>query len=139
MLVSALAFAVGGCTTMNRTMSYGMELGDAKPVIDGRTYNIYVHPTDNTLLLQRTIANAAGVGLVEGATFGLAQPNNVHARWRRAAEEFLRPVGCEAVEVYALDQASSWEATFKCPEGVDLRGLVAAQRSALRNGAPLHP
>lgn len=129
---------LGGCASVSRSLSYGTGLADAHPMVDGRAYRIYIHPTDPTILMQRPLGTAVGQGFVQGATLGIAAPGTAYDPWKQAADAFLAPVGCTASDVYSLGQGT-WEARYSCPAGVDLRALVMAQRQALRSGAPLRP
>jgi hypothetical protein len=134
------ALTLGGCVAVTRSASYGLELADAQPIIDGRPYRIYVHPYEDTILLQRPILTGMAQGFVRGATFHTVGAGEAYDPWKQAAKEFLSPIGCEATDVYSLGgDAGTWEARFKCPPSVDLRALVKAQRAELRAGAPLHP
>ena len=106
---------------------------DAKVLDDqGRTYTIYVHRKHDVLLIQPRMSEIIG-----GAGAVSHWPIN---SWRHAAETFVAPLGCGIPDVYAVTKAgATWEATFVCPTGVDLRATVIAQRAALQQGQPLHP
>lgn len=125
--VAAVATALAGCATPGRLMSYGPERADAFVEHEGSRVKIYAHPRDPMLLLQPAFGrgfHATG----EAAIF----------LWRAVAERFVEPAGCGISAVSYLSTAS-WEATYVCPEGVDLRALIAEQRSALQAGAALQP
>lgn len=123
-VVAAMAaLALSGCGA-GRLLSYGGELSDAVVRMGPAAFSVYVHPKDDTLLIQRRMmqtSNTDGPELI-----------------RIAASQFLAPVECTASNV-ALIGPGSWEASFACPLGVDLRSLVRDQRTALQAGAPLHP
>ncbi len=121
-----VALLLSGCASTSQLMSYGVELSDALVTVDGRRFTVYVHPRDDTLLLQPKM----GAGFL---------PNGEEPiyTWRKVAEQFVAPVGCGISAVKFLTSAS-WEANYVCPAGVDLRGLVVAQRAQLQQGAPLH-
>lgn len=117
------ALLLGGCGT-GRLLSYGGELSDAVVRMGPAAFSVYVHPTDDTLLIQRRIAQTSSD---DGA-----------ALIRIVATQFLAPVECSVGNV-SLITFGSWEASFSCPPDVDLRALVQQQRAALSAGTPLHP
>lgn len=138
--IAAVCLGLAGCAGMGRTVSYGTERADAVTTIEGRRYNLYVHPTDDTILMQRPIATGAGQAFVSGATMGIANPGFDERQWKAAAEHFVAPLKCEIGDVYLLGKNSgTWEARFECPAGVDLRDMVIRQRGMLRQGWPLKP
>ncbi len=113
--------SLAGCGT-GRLLSYGTELGDAVVRMGPAAFSVYVHPTDDTLLIQRgTAQTSAADGPV---IIGLV------------ADQFLAPTGCTSSSPTLLT-AGSWEAGFQCPAGVDLRALAASQRVALRAAQPI--
>jgi hypothetical protein len=99
----------------------------------GRRFVAYINPKLDTILLQPSMRELFG-----GAKVVDAWPI---VYWRHAAESFVGPVGCGISDVkhHGAPHSESWEATFVCPAGVDLRGLAAAQRAGLMRGEPLHP
>ena len=123
----AASIVLAGCATSSELMSYGIETADAQVMGPAGLYSIYVHPTESKLLLQPKIGKIDGL------------PSRNVAVWRQVGETFVTPVGCgiEKVEALTVDGAT-WQAWFVCPDGVDLRGLVAAQRSDLKRGYALH-
>lgn len=136
--LAILVAGLSGCAAVSRSASYGMELADAQPVVDGRAYRIYVHPQDETMLIQRPVMTSLGKSFVTGATLHIANPGAAYGPWKQAADAFLAPVGCKATDVYSLGgDTQTWEAKFQCPPGVDLRKLVRDERQSLRAGAPL--
>ncbi len=139
----AAAVMVSGCASIQRTASYndGNLTADAQIVVQGKRMNVSMHPVDNSLLAQTTVADAAGGGFIEGLTFGLARgfrpdPWAVEAAMR----EFVRPLGCEitAVRQIGANQVS-FEGDYRCPAGVDLRATVRAQTARLMQGLPIVP
>lgn len=130
---------LGGCSSMGRIMSYGTTWADAIFVVEGRRYEVYAHETDPTLLIQRSIGDAAARGFVKGLTLGVADTAPDYETWKAGAEWMVRPVGCEVRDLKPLQYESTWEFTYVCPPGVDLRALIEAQRGQLRNGVPLDP
>lgn len=137
-LVAAMAaLALSGCgASMARLSSYGTDLADAKTRVDGREYALSVHPIEDTILIQRGFGALMGQSVVEGATFGVVNFQEPMPIWRSAAQWLVEPVGCRIVEIYELER-SSFEARYECPPGVDLRRLVADNRTSLRAGQPL--
>ena len=131
------AFAVSGCGAgMARLGTYGTDLADAKTRVGGREFAIQVHPTDNTIAIQRGFGALMGQSFVEGATFGAANYQEPMPIWRSAAEWLLHPPGCRILSIYELER-TSYEAEYECPAGVDLRALVQEHRQTLRQGQPL--
>lgn len=133
-----MAAALSGCVAgMSRMMTYGNELADAKVRVGHRVFNIYVHPTDPTLLVQRGVAAAMGQGMAEGATFGATNLMSPMPIWRAAAQAVLDAAGtgCTVSEAYTLDNKTTWEARYACPDGKPLPGdLVREKRPVWREG-----
>lgn len=128
---------VSGCGAgFARLGTYGNDRADAKTQVDGREYALHVHDEDDTILIQRGFGAAMGQSLVGGATFGVVNMQEPMPVWRAAARWLLEPAGCEVVEIYQLERIS-YEAVYRCPDGVDLRQMVTDQRERLRNGLPL--
>lgn len=137
--VILVALPLAGCGAgFTRLTTYGGELADARTSVDGRNYSLYVHPSDDTILIQRGFGAAMGQAMVEGLTLNAVNMTEPKPVWRRAAEWLTDPAGCVVDDVYPLENIS-WEAPFTCPDDVDLRALVAAQRDTLREGVPLRP
>ncbi len=138
LMMLVAAFALGGCASLDRMASYGNHFADAKVKVDGRGFNIWVHPVDNDLLIQRSLGAAMGQGFVEGLTFNSLNLMEAKPVWKAAAEQITGPLGCTVTDAYTLDNRTSWEAPFTCPAGVDLRAIVHAERPELRLGQPVH-
>lgn len=119
----ALCLTLGACGT-GRLLSYGGQTSDATVRLGPATFRVYVHPQDDTLLVQRALSqtttndSANLIGIV--------------------SDQFLAPVDCRR-EAPSLISAGSWEVPFTCPREVNLRALVAEQRDALKDGAPIQP
>jgi hypothetical protein len=140
-VIAALAASmlVSACGTgFNRLTTYTQRQPDARTTVDGKGYNLFVHPIDDTILVQRGVGAALGQSFVEGATFGAVKMQEPMPLWRRAAEWLANPVGCTISEIYELERIS-WEAPFSCPAGVDLRKEVEQNHDTLRQGQPLPP
>lgn len=134
-----IASTLAGCGAgFARLGTYGNERADALTDVDGRKYSLFVHPTDDTILVQRGLGGALGQAVAEGATLGAVSMQEPKPIWRRAADWLLNPVGCATTDVYELERIS-WEAPFTCPAGVDIRRLVQDNRTTLRQGQPLAP
>jgi len=125
---------LSSCAGVGRMMSYGSDWADAKVDVGARSFAVWVHPVDRTLLVNRDTDAAIGQGLVEGLTLGGVNGNLPAPIWRAAADAVLSTMGCRAVDVYTLDNAVSWEATYECPEGVDPRVEVSTRREEWRRG-----
>lgn len=136
-IAAAALIALGGCSTMSRSLSYGNRWADARLNVEHMEYSYWLHPRDPTVLITLSTGSALARGSARGATFGLADVNPVYQQWMAGAQALVAPVGCDVTELTALDQLTTWEFTPVCPDGVDLRAVVAAQRDALRAGAQL--
>lgn len=127
--IAALTAALGlaACASVNRVSGYEIlpMSDDARNFSTAFVIHINVHPTDDTLLFNAR----ADAQLVDVAAPG-------EHLIRRVGEEFLGDTGCALGEVRSM--ARPWfEAAFACPADFDLRAAMAAQRAALRGGAPL--
>lgn len=137
----AAAMGLGGCASMQRLTSYsdGNLTADAQVWVQGRPMNVSMHPRDQTMLAQMTVADSATAGMIRGATFGLAggfkpDPREVD----RALTRFVGPTGCAVTPVQEIGHDSiSFEAAYSCPAGVDLRAIVKAQHAALMRREPI--
>lgn len=136
-VVGIAVVALAGCSNMARTASYGTSWADAIYQVYGKRIEMYAHEKDPTLLLQLSVGRVLGQGALEILTFGLADDGPSFATWKAAAEWIVEPVGCEVEELKPLMQANTWEMRYRCPEGVDLRAMIMAQRDLLRRGVPL--
>lgn len=124
-LIVALILASGlaGCAGTGRMLSYGTELSDAVVRMGPAAFSVYIHPSENTLMLQRRISqtsNSDGPQLI-----------------KIAAQTFLDPIGCTAGPASMLS-AGTWESSFTCPSDINIRALAQQQRTALQAGAPIH-
>lgn len=128
---------IAGCASTGRAMSYGNRFADARYEAGGKTFSVWIHPTEPTIMLQSTWGSAAASGAVEGATLGVANVDSSYATWMAGARALTEPAGCEVQHLRPLDQSIMWEFDYVCPEGVDLRALIMSQRAALRQGARL--
>jgi hypothetical protein len=141
--VALVALSLSGCASVQRTASYGDGnlTADAQVAVQGKRMNVSVHPSDNSLLVQTTIADAAGSGALAGLTFGLVRgfrpdPWAVEA----ALREFVRPLGCEITVVRQIGaEQVTFEGDYRCPAGVDLRATVRAQTARLMRGEAIQP
>jgi hypothetical protein len=127
-LVGAFVIAGGDCRA--NLLAYNWAGSDAMIIDTGRSFQIYVHPRQDKLLVQPSMSQAL---------------HDVPGRWplayfRHAAEAFVAPLGCgiSEMDVVGPKAGASWEASYVCPEGVDLRALIREQRRGLKTGAPIH-
>jgi hypothetical protein len=135
--VAVAVVLLAGCAGFNRILSYGNGWADGMYNAQGKRFEVWMHPKDNTILLNGSIGNAFGKGLASGATFGLAGRDPNYSTWMAGAKALLDPVGCKVLDLRPLQVQTSWEFDFDCPPGVDLRRLMREQREALRDGKPL--
>lgn len=138
--IAAALAALAGCAAVGRLASYGGSGSDASFAFDGMGYAAVLHPSEDVLLIRPGLAEGVAAGAVRGATLGAVGRMGGADRWRAAGDHFLAPAGCGVDQLQPLDQgAGYWEATWRCPPGVDLRALVTIQRDGLRRGEPLRP
>lgn len=131
----ALVLLVAGCAAgFSRALSYGNRFADARFELAGQEFTAWVHPSDQTIMIQNGYGAAVGAGVADGLGIGVDAKFD---QWRAAALHLLQPSGCQVENLRPLDQAIMWEFDYRCPEGVDLRALIMAQRETLRAGAPL--
>ena len=137
-LVAAVALALlSGCAGISRALSYGNGWADAIYTTQGKRYEVWMHPKDNTILLNGSIGDAMAKGVIGGLTLGIAGRDADASVWMTGARAFLDPAGCRVKDLYPVQLPDSWEVVYECPNGVDLRQLVREQRAALRDGKPL--
>lgn len=122
LVVSLAGLMATGCSA--RLFTYGGDLSDAQVRLGPAAFSLYIHPKDDTFLIQRRISQSASR---DGAEIN-----------RIVAETFVRPLGCTVGNVKELT-LGSWEVKFSCPSNVDIRRLAQEQRGALATGEPIHP
>ena len=133
----AAVLVLGGCANVSRMVSYGTGWADAIVTLNGVRMEMYTHPTESTIAMQVSMGRVLGQQVLEMVTLGLADNGPGIETWRAGARWLVEPAGCKVEELRPLDQADTWEARYACPEGVDLRALIEAQRSTLREGRRL--
>ena len=116
-----LATTVAGCAGMSRINSYGFETADARHNFGGRTFSVYVHPTEDTLLIQPSIADM--------------QASVSDTVMRLALEDFIKPTDCRITAPVVI-AGGSWEAHYTC-KTADLRRLIQTQKASLVAGSTL--
>jgi hypothetical protein len=138
-LYGAVAMALSGCASVSHALDYGdLRLADAKFETEHREFSLWLHPEQDTALIEGRLVDNAVQGSTRWATGGLWNIRTPYAGWREGARTFLQPVGCEVLEMTPYKTDAVWEFRYRCPQGVDLRALVHAQRGDLRDGKPLH-
>lgn len=137
--VVCATLVLGGCASVQRLSSYGMSGAQAQVAVGSKRMNVWLHPNEPALMLAATVADGMADGAVRGATLGLAgsglpRPLAIDA----AVSAWLQPTGCRATPVQEIgDQRTNFEATYSCPEGVDLRAIVNSQKASLMRGEPI--
>lgn len=128
----------GGCASVQRMASYTGG-ADAQIGVQGRRLNLWMHPSDPTIMAAMTVGDAAGGGFIRGATFGLVGGFKLDPRAIDAGlAQWLAPTGCSAEPVRELgSDSTNFEARYSCPAGVDLRSVVEGQRASLMQGAAI--
>lgn len=137
-LGAVAALLLAACAT-GPANSYGDRSADARVQVQRRWYSVWVHPTANTLLIQRDAKAVAGQMLLNSVTLNSSPSLDPETDWRAVAENIVKPLGCTSSEPLAVGNDVTREASFACPDGVDLRAAMVAQREALRRGDPLRP
>lgn len=137
--IATAALMMTGCASVQRLSSYGTGQADAQIGVQGRRMNVWLHPSEASILTGMTVGDAAGGGFLRGATFGLAggfkpDPREIDA----SLAAWLAPTGCSAAPVREIGKDSiNFEAAYRCPAGVDLPALVESQREALMLAEPI--
>lgn len=123
-----LAISTGAPAGANSILDYGSHMADAHVPMDDSFFNVWVNRRRDTLLIEPSMKTAlAGAAHFPDLT------------WRIVSEAFVAPIDCTITDIRPLSRiGAAWEATFACPEGVDLHALVKAQRSDLVKGVRLH-
>lgn len=129
-LILTAGLTLAGCAGMSRTLSYGNGAGEADVKVGRAGYDLLVHPTDMTVMVQEHFGGAMGGALFEGLSFGMADtspPLNVS---RAAAAAYLGLFDCRVTDAYPLDDITT-EVAFACdtdrrPEDVEYDICVPA-------------
>jgi len=92
--------------------------------LNGQKFMVSIHKSDDAIMMQ-------------GAGNGAGSFDTPIQVWRRVAEAFVTPVGCEIPSVTAITKnGGTWEASFTCPDGVNLHTMITAQKTRLKKGLP---
>lgn len=116
------AVMLTGCSA--RLFTYGGDLADAMVRLGPASFSIYIHPNDDTLLIQRRMSQSV---IRDGAEMVSI-----------VARTFVEPLGCTVGPTKELLAGTS-EVQFTCPSNIDIRRLAQEQRAALSAGKPIHP
>ena len=119
--IVAACVALAGCAGMGRMLEYGSELADARHNFGGRTFSIYVHPTEDVLLVQGSVTDSHAT--VSATAI------------RLVAEDFVKPVRCK-IGTPTLIAPASYELPYSC-SSADLRRIMISQRASLQQGTTL--
>jgi hypothetical protein len=126
--VVAVAVTLAGCASIGRASQYQSLYADAHDLSGAVVWEIRIHPSDSTLLMEERIPLLSSELFVPpraGSELALA-----------AATRFLGDTGCIAVDV--REMAAPWhEVSFVCPANVDIRTLAREQREHIRGGSAL--
>jgi len=132
------AAAVSGCASLSHAADYGdLRFADAKFETEDREFSVWLHPDRDTALIEGRLVDNAVQGMVRYTSLQMWNMRTPYAGWREGARTFLRPVGCEVLEMTPFKTDAVWEFRYRCPAGVELRAWVEAQKSDLRDGTPL--
>lgn len=117
---------LAGCTTgMARTSGYGWHTADARVHYGGRVFSVYVHPRDDTLMVQPSLADTMSRDALSTRIAELV------------LEEFLQGTSCKVSEPKQIT-SGTFEASYVCAAGFDLRRAMAAERPELTQGGRLN-
>lgn len=117
LLILVSVLAVGGCAANSRLSSYGMRFADAKVYVGRAGYAVWVHPEDDTIIIQEQMGGAVAGSFFEGLTLGAANTAPPITFPRLAGSVFLAQFECRPIDVYQLEDIST-EMRFDCPDGV---------------------
>lgn len=129
-MFAALAL-LGACASTWHTLSYD-GLSDADVWVGESRYQVWFHPTDQTVLVQRGAPGHFADVLAQNVTVYAQDSSPGVLWWGAAANAVLRPIGCYATEVTGADQMR--EIQYVCPQPVDVGTQVAAHREEWRRG-----
>ncbi|WP_321333695.1 hypothetical protein [Breoghania sp.] len=78
-------------------------------------FRIFDKPTENRLMITASIGDAAAIGLVKGATFGIADSDAPEVVYRNAAQDFLDKSGrsCAVADI-SLIATPQYEVRYAC-------------------------
>lgn len=84
-------------------------------VEDDDVYRVFDKPAESRLMITPSIAKAAAMGAVGGATMGIADVSGIKPTYERAAVAYLASTGrhCRIVDGY-LVQRPQWEFKYDC-------------------------
>lgn len=129
-MFAALAL-LGACASTWHTLSYeGMP--DADVWVGESRYQVWFHPTDQTVLVQRGAPAPFTQALLQNVTIYAQDSSPRVLWWGAAANAVLQPIGCYATEAIGADQMR--EIQYVCPQPVDVTAQVAAHREEWRRG-----
>ncbi|PDT79952.1 hypothetical protein [Sinorhizobium sp. BJ1] len=80
------------------------------------TYRVYDHKTENSLMVAPSLGKTMTVGMVQGATLGLANSMTPEARMKAAAQQHLANTGRSGCRIASGQLLSKplYEFRFKC-------------------------
>lgn len=120
--ILAATLVLGGCASLSRAM----EFNGSQPVTvqaQGHELTLQHHRTEQAIAVTRSLSSAMGQGAISGLTFGLVGGNLSPDIYRAGAQDFLASQNCSMTQFLALGD-TSYEAHYRCPEGVDLKALM---------------
>ena len=136
-------FALGACATAQRTLSYSGGYPDADVFVGNQRFQLWFHPRDQTILVQRGDPQPLGSLLAQNATIYANDATLGPFWWGAAANAVLTEIGCYGAQVSAEDRSQLREVTYTCPHPVDVGPQVAQHREEWRRGvhvpAPAQP
>jgi hypothetical protein len=130
-LTIAVLALLTACASTWHTLSYdGMP--DADVWVGEDRYQVWFHPSDQTVLVQRGAPMHFADLLAQNVTVYAQNSSPGILWWGAAANAVLRPIGCYATEVTGADQMR--EVQYTCPQPVDVGAQVASHRAEWQGG-----
>ena len=132
-IAAALCLSLTACAGLARLSSYGSRMADAQVHVGRAGFNIWIHPSDPTIIVQERFGGAIAGGFVEGLTLGAADASPPFAIPRHAGAAYLARFGCPSDDVWPLESITT-EIRYACPAGVTLARIDA--RPLCASGSP---
>jgi hypothetical protein len=130
-LIFAALAILGACASTWHTLSYD-GLSDADVWVGESRYQVWFHPSDQTVLVQRGAPAHMTQAILQNVTIYGQDTSPGILWWGAAANAVLRPIGCYATEATGADQMR--EVHYVCPQPVDVAAQVATHRAEWQRG-----
>jgi hypothetical protein len=131
-LILALLLTLSACASTQRYFTYPGGMPDADVHVGGYRYQVWFHPSDQTIWMQRGDPRPMSELTALNTTRYAANPSQPEEVWRAAANAVLFTIHCEATQITGADQMR--EAGYVCGPGVDVNGAIEANRANWQRG-----